>query len=147
MISERSAAPKPSLPAPDPSVVSDHGWFDAASTTDGCQARIRVSGELDIATRPGFEATIQSVLSGGATMLEVDLVDVTFLDSSGVDVLHRTVRALLERGGHLVVTNASGPVRRVLDITGFTTLCGATVQNSCLEDEATLKTEVRHLSL
>ena len=79
---------------------------------------VTVAGELDLATSPALrEACLQAVEGGGD--VELDLAGVSFLDSSGISVLVQTRQRLDTLGRHLRIRAASGPVRRVLELSGL----------------------------
>src|SRR6266508_1678182 len=69
---------------------------------------------------------LRDVLAGlveqGVYHLVVDLEQVSFLDSSGIGVLISVRRRIREHGGSLRLTAPSPHVRRVLELTGITTL-------------------------
>ncbi|WP_193783434.1 STAS domain-containing protein [Streptomyces sp. E5N91] len=81
----------------------------------GATLLLRVSGELDIATAPCLE-TVLAPLTGRAC--ELDLAHVTFIDSTGINLLTRHHRHTTAVGGRLRLVAASQAVRRILDITG-----------------------------
>jgi anti-anti-sigma factor len=76
-------------------------------------------GEVDIATCAELAASLDAVIQVGATMLVLDLGGVDFLDSSGIRVIVRAARELEERGGRLLIENASGATQRTLEVTGI----------------------------
>lgn len=77
---------------------------------------VAVSGEVDMASAPRLQAALGAAVADGAGVFVVDLSEVTFLDSSAINVLLRT-RALLGRDEReLVLILPPGPVRRVLSI-------------------------------
>lgn len=77
---------------------------------------VAVRGEVDLATAPELGAALDAALADGAGVFVVDLSDVSFLDSSAVNVLLRT-RALLGRAEReLVLICPPGPVLRVLEL-------------------------------
>jgi anti-sigma B factor antagonist len=89
--------------------------------------RLRITGELDMATAGEVEERVVGALTGAPTPERVvlDLAGLTFCDSSGIDVL-LTVRSAAERAGvDLRVTGAHGMVRRTLEITGVLDLLAA----------------------
>lgn len=53
------------------------------------------------------------------SVLDLDLSESAFVDSTGLGVLVRAQQRLRSRGGELRPGTASTPVARVLDITGF----------------------------
>ncbi|MEV4709040.1 STAS domain-containing protein [Actinoplanes sp. NPDC049316] len=88
----------------------------AVQATDD-YARLRCAGEIDQATAPLFADALAEAVPG-RRRVEVDLSEVSFLDSSGINALvqHR------KPGCALVVVNVPPHIRRVFDITGLTAI-------------------------
>jgi anti-sigma B factor antagonist len=100
--------------------LDDTSAFDADSTQQESGAwRVVARGELDVATADRLAQTLEPVIEGGATLVVLDLSDVTFLDSSGLRTIVRGATALEDHGGRLVVDGASPAVSRVLEVTGL----------------------------
>lgn len=79
---------------------------------------LALRGELDLTGTPRIEEHVQSALLDGAGAFVLDLSELTFMDSSGVNALLRA-RSLLGREERaLVVVCPPGPVRRVLELIG-----------------------------
>ncbi|QCX74175.1 Putative anti-sigma factor antagonist [Streptomyces sp. YIM 121038] len=78
-------------------------------------ALVRVHGDLDIASAPSLRAALAPLLH---RRVELDLTDVAFIDSSGINALAAHHRHCRDAGGRITVIEASKPVRRVLHITG-----------------------------
>ena len=80
-----------------------------------------VAGEIDPITGPQLEGEILTALAGSAaTDLVLDLAGVTFIDSSGLRVVIDLHKAMLARGGRLVLRRPSATVNRLLEITNLT---------------------------
>ena len=77
---------------------------------------LRLSGEVDVLSAQRLHEQAVVLLSDEPLVL--DLTDVTFLDSSGVQLVDRLARARAG-GGFRVVAPPGGRPRRVLDIVGF----------------------------
>lgn len=78
---------------------------------------IEVDGELDLATAPVVALELERVAAPVASVV-VDLSAVTFLDSSGLNVLVRGQGLLAERDiAFAIVSPADPAVRRVFEIT------------------------------
>ncbi len=92
----------------EPFVVGTHEF-------DGVRV-IALRGELDACTCRGLAEQL-----GGppGSLIVVDLAQLTFLDSSGLGLLHEARRTAIEDGGNLVVCNPAPVVERVLEITGL----------------------------
>ena len=87
--------------------------------TDDGTARMRVAGELDVHTAPALGDAVTAAFDGGATSLEIDADGLAFCDSSGIQVLVQAREQALGKGGVVKVTNARGPVEKVLSVTGL----------------------------
>lgn len=85
----------------------------------GRRAVVRVDGEIDIATQGPLEAALGAAVDAGALELWVDLTDVGFMDSTGLNALLalRTRTRALRRT--LVVISPEGPARRTLQLAGL----------------------------
>jgi anti-anti-sigma factor len=91
-------------------------------TVDGVLC-LAVAGELDVATSGRLDAAIsESADAGDLTHLVVDLDQVTFLDSTGIQTLLDGRDSATERGLAFRVMNPHGVVRRALEITGVLAL-------------------------
>ena len=81
----------------------------------------RLDGEIDIARVPALMQRFSS-LNNEFETLALDLSSVTFLDSSGIALLHELSQRLRVRSQQLVVISPPGTMpRRVLDLTAFGT--------------------------
>lgn len=80
---------------------------------------VSVNGDLDLHTSPRLEAELLGLREDGAMKVIVDLVDVPFIDSTGLGVLVRAAKqARLNRGCLILVSNDPRTLR-VLEITGL----------------------------
>lgn len=81
--------------------------------------RIHVQGELDLATSPELDQTLQRELRAGNHVV-IDLSEIAFIDSTGLNTLITALRACDSNGGALAVSpSLPAQVRRVLEITGL----------------------------
>lgn len=80
---------------------------------------VRLEGECDMATAPQLQETLQQFRPPAVDQVILDLSDLTFLDSSGIGVIVAALKRLREADGELKIAGASGPVLRVLEITGL----------------------------
>jgi anti-sigma B factor antagonist len=79
-------------------------------------ATLTVHGEIDLDTIGQLSAALAGVSS--AAQVDVDLADVSYMDSGGLRSLLTTKADIEERGGLLRVTAASSMVARLLEIAG-----------------------------
>jgi anti-sigma B factor antagonist len=104
----------PSTPAP---IAID-------TSVEGDRAVVTVSGELDLLSAPTLTERLEGL--GPVTALELDLSDLSFVDSSGLNALLAARRRLDEAGGTLRVTKASDVALRLFDVAGVRELLGPT---------------------
>jgi anti-anti-sigma factor len=98
------------VPTKDPITTS-------VNFTDGV-AVVTVSGEIDLATVPAFEAAIADALTRQPDALIVDLTDVDFLASAGLQSLVATRENVAASARFAVVAN--GPATsRPIQLTGL----------------------------
>lgn len=81
--------------------------------------RLSVRGEVDIAVVAGLLAEAERSMDVSRPRLEVDLQDVTFIDSSGLGALVQIQRNASERGISVVLTHPSAATRRLLELSGL----------------------------
>jgi anti-sigma B factor antagonist len=81
-------------------------------------SRVVVSGELDMATSPQVTGAIERLTGSGARRIVVDLLGVTFIDSSAISALCRAQARLGESGAQLVLGPASTLVDALLQVAG-----------------------------
>ena len=83
-------------------------------------AVVEVAGELDLHSAPQLRAELNRALENNAPpRIVVDLMGVTFLDSTGVGVLVGALKRAREAQGALHFCGAQSRVRRVFEITGL----------------------------
>ena len=79
-------------------------------------ARVRVAGELDLATVPRLRAELTALLEGGRHELDLDLDGMTFCDVAGLTALLRAHTRAVHAGGRLVVHGSCPPLRLMLQV-------------------------------
>jgi anti-anti-sigma factor len=83
---------------------------------------VALHGEVDLSVIPTLESALEDAIRESAGAFIIDLSDLDFIDSSGLQALMRA-RALLAREDRaLVVVCPHGPVRRVFELSGFSEL-------------------------
>jgi anti-sigma B factor antagonist len=79
---------------------------------------VALRGELDVATVGRLRATLAPVVDDDAVRLVViDLVEVTFIDSTGLMTLLNALRRLVRRGARLVLACSNPTVLRLFEAT------------------------------
>ena len=92
----------------------------APASADAEQGRLTLTGEIDIALVDVVLNEAYACLAGPAVALEVDLGDVTFIDSSGLGALVQIRTAARDRGKSMELTRVPAAVVRLLEVTGLT---------------------------
>ncbi|MDT5038916.1 MAG: anti-sigma factor antagonist [Micromonosporaceae bacterium] len=88
-------------------------------------AIIDVRGELDVTTVEAFRALlVDTICRQQPARVVVDMLRVTFMDSTGIGALVVGYNAAREIGADFLVVNPSTFVRRQLQITGLTDVFG-----------------------
>jgi anti-anti-sigma factor len=89
-----------------------------ASLDEG-SVRVKVCGELDLSTSPALDEALRREIDAGHKVI-LDLSEIAFIDSSGLNTLITALRACDSNGGALSVSpTLPAQVRRVLEITGL----------------------------
>lgn len=93
--------------------------MEIKKTMDGLNVTIAVTGRVDTATAPEFEAGLQ--LAGTET-LTLDLSGVPYMSSAGLRCLLTAQKKVMAGGGAMTLTGVQPAVKEVLDITGFSSI-------------------------
>jgi anti-sigma B factor antagonist len=105
---------------PDPALLAR---FDIEPGASPGERRLRVVGEVDVASSPALRARISELIDDGAERIVLDVGEMSFIDSSGLGVLVGALKRLRELDrDDLVLSGLQGPPRRVFEITGLTEL-------------------------
>jgi anti-anti-sigma factor len=89
---------------------------------DGLGPIIFVSGDVDVETAEQFWDAVASALASMTDCVTIDLGDVGFIGSTGLNVLVRAHAAVTEANGELVLRSVPAFVTKLLDITGIDTM-------------------------
>src|SRR5688500_16765678 len=96
--------------------------FHVEATSLAGAPGVVVRGEVDISTAAQLTEALDASIRDSVGAFVIDLSDVEFLDSSGVNVLVRA-RAVLEREERaLAIVCPPGPARRIFEVAGITDL-------------------------
>jgi anti-anti-sigma factor len=89
-------------------------------------AVLALRGEIDIAGLDDLKSAIEPHLALGQTIV-LDLSDVTFADSTLLNILYQSLGKANDGGGALLVRNPSDGVRKLLSLVGLDGLVQAEV--------------------
>ncbi len=85
---------------------------------DDATAYLHLTGELDLATADVLDEHVHRAVAGDPRHLVVDLADVTFCDSSGIEALLTAQATSARQGIDLRVVNPGGVTLRAFQLTG-----------------------------
>ncbi|NYI06128.1 anti-anti-sigma factor [Allostreptomyces psammosilenae] len=102
--------------------VSGPGRLDVAVRKEGDGVVVALVGELDHGTADMAREALEAEISAGHTLLVVDCADLSFCDSTGLNVLLATRLRLQESGGEIRLAAMRSAVARVFEITGADTV-------------------------
>ena len=94
--------------------VDDAGLGDAPG--------VAVHGEVDLNVVPALEGALDVAIRDSVGAFMIDLSDLEFIDSSGLQVLLRARGLLGREDRQLAVVCPYGPVRRVFELSGCSEL-------------------------
>lgn len=83
---------------------------------------VSVAGSLDALTADALTAALQEQVQSGNTRLVAALAGLEYTSSAGLRVLLATLKDVRQRGGDLRLAEVQDRVRRVLDLSGFTSI-------------------------
>jgi anti-anti-sigma factor len=108
--------------------------------------RVALVGAFDLAQRPRITELFESVTD--EPVVALDLERTTYIDSITLGCIIRLNGDLSERGGRLFVVGASAVVKRILDVTGLSTvLPGPDALAACLKERGVDAASLRPLEL
>ena len=81
---------------------------------------IKTGSRIDTANANQFEQDIQPALKDGGVDLEMDCSELTYMASSGLRVIQKTMRTVMQLRGKFKMTNVCPEIYKVLKMTGFT---------------------------
>lgn len=101
-----------------------------------------VHGEIDLYTAQHLQSELVSVLDAGAQRLVLDLSQVGFCDSTGMNVLLAVMRQAREQEGDLELAAPCPAVLKILSVTGLDRVF--TVYDAITEVPVTSSTGTSH---
>ena len=101
-------------------LYGERGWgfeISLEATRDPDQVCVRLKGELDIAAAPVARDRIAELIAKGRDLV-LDLRGLSFIDSSGLNVLLRLANDSTRDGWSLSLIPGSSSVQRIFQLTG-----------------------------
>lgn len=88
------------------------------TTMQDAACRVQVVGEVDVSNAPELRQELDEALATGAGRIEVDVAQLSYIDSTGIGVLVGAAHRAQEADCQLVVTHPQRNVARVLGLLG-----------------------------
>ena len=85
-------------------------------------AVLEVAGRLDVTTSSRLDDAINGVFDTNYRALVIDCSGLKYVSSSGLRVLLLAARRFGTADGRLVLCGVEGPIRKVFDISGFSSI-------------------------
>ena len=101
------------------SPLDREGPFTAQSERRGDLRILHAVGELDLVTVGTLEESLEHALEGDAASIILDVTEVSFIDSIGLQALLGVARRSRENGDRIHIRCGSGAVSRKVKATGL----------------------------
>ncbi|MBC1475489.1 STAS domain-containing protein [Listeria grandensis] len=88
--------------------------------TDSNHAKVVVGGEIDAYTAPKLKEGLSQFMDQENVKLQIDLADVSYMDSTGLGVFVGLFKNLRARNSELELVGLSDRIFRLFEITGLT---------------------------
>ena len=100
------------------------GWpawqpFSVTVSTDEDRTTVLLAGELDLSGVDRAREAIEQAEKHSAALLVLDLSQLDFIDSTGLEVILRAARRAHDEGRRLIVARPSRYVKRLLEMTAI----------------------------
>lgn len=103
---------------PDTAVPPPTGLAVSVRNTDGSTAICTLAGDLDMETLAPAKQALDELVAAGVGRLVVDLGQVAFCDSSGLNLLLQVRMTAEAQGTRFFLAACAPSVQRVLELTG-----------------------------
>ena len=81
---------------------------------------IKTGNRIDTINAPQFEKDIEPAVQEAGVSLVMDCDELTYMASSGLRIIQKTMRAVMMKRGTFKMVNVSPEIYKVLNMTGFT---------------------------
>lgn len=88
-------------------------------TLDELRIKGIIGGEIDAFTAPILREKLTEIILQDKIQVELNLMDVSYMDSTGLGVFVGFYKSIIAANGHLVLTGLSSRLKRLFDITGL----------------------------
>ncbi len=84
-------------------------------------AIVHLAGEIDLGTRPVFEEALAKAVAAPSAMIVIDLTNVTFIGSVGLQVVIQAHQEAGAAARQLRIAHGGGVARRAFEVSGVHT--------------------------
>jgi anti-sigma B factor antagonist len=93
--------------------------FKVTMSEESAAPVLEARGEIDVASAPGFHASLFDLIGQEPDMVIVDMSGVTFIDSTGLGVLVAAEKQMRDGGHQLRLVVTQPQITRLLELTGL----------------------------
>lgn len=93
--------------------------MDITTTRESVHLIVSVEGRVDGVNAAEFHVALESAIRPDDRGVVMDMENLRYISSAGLNVILSVARAVRSRNGRLVGCSLSGPVREVFAISGF----------------------------
>ncbi len=93
--------------------------MELKGTRTGARMTVRLYGELDDHNAARIRSALEALIADPKVKeLQLEMSNVTFMDSAGLGVVLGRYRSLAAKGGKLIVSGVSAPVDQIFRMSG-----------------------------
>ncbi|HEY3297956.1 MAG TPA: STAS domain-containing protein [Armatimonadota bacterium] len=104
-------------------------------------ASVRVTGEVDLSNVEDLHSALQRVLIESPKGFMVDMTDLTYIDSAGIQSILSVYKKLRPAGGIMVLVIKSGAVKDIFDLLHLDVFPGIAILDSISSAKQLLSAE------
>ena len=102
--------------------TGDYRAMESSAERVGDVALVRITGSVDGLTADALQSVFVQQIDAGTPRLVAELSGVDYTSSAGLRALLGTLKLARQRGGDLRLAAVTPAVRRVLELSGFTSI-------------------------
>ena len=87
-----------------------------ATQTNVRTTQMIISGKLDSETAARFDQQVRQSITGGTSIIVLDMASLEMITSAGVGVIMKTQTTLARRAGELMMINMQPQIKKVFEI-------------------------------
>ena len=80
---------------------------------------VRIQGEIDVYTCPKLHDIFQNLISQGSSNVLLDLMNIQYIDSTGLGAIAHVAKSLLAKNGTVHIVCTRPQVKKIFEISGL----------------------------